>query len=483
MMAKGKKKSSKGSKAQNRFEALPTSLPGSFEGPPTPPDSPSESPPSSFSRLPPQLRPEAAQFRPPAASDKHEQAIQQALEQRSLGFVEQAYETLALAGGKGSADLLQQQAKEKSKAAASLAGHVFLVQASLEKGEWTKALAAVGEAEKEWKEMGREVPFEGVKWKLAGFEGAKKWDEMHMTAADFLPRRPSQMHFNGYYLALACYHFGDLEEAIAAGTASKKAKKGSEEEMKDLGMPLAQARDMLSAKQAGKQAFVDGKFEQAAKHYSKALGVDPQNQKMRGLLLGNRVLAYLKAGQLVPSISDCDVLLALSPKSFKTYLTRAKCFLAQDNVDRALRDLSQGAQMGAGRKEYEAKHTDHYKILGVERSASADDIRKKFRALAREHHPDKCGDEEEFKKIRAAYEVLGDEDKRAGYDRGEEVRFQLRPDDMYGGGIPFAFFFSDILFSSMYGSRASGSGGGGSAGGSGRGRGGRGRGRASGRGR
>jgi curved DNA-binding protein len=63
---------------------------------------------------------------------------------------------------------------------------------------------------------------------------------------------------------------------------------------------------------------------------------------------------------------------------------------------------------------------DYYKILGVPRTASSDDIRKAFRKLAREYHPDVAKDkknaEEKFKEINEAYEVLGDVDKRKKYD-------------------------------------------------------------------
>ena len=59
---------------------------------------------------------------------------------------------------------------------------------------------------------------------------------------------------------------------------------------------------------------------------------------------------------------------------------------------------------------------DYYKILEVEKDASAEDIKKAFRKLAHEHHPDKGGDEDKFKELNEAYEVLSDPDKRRDYD-------------------------------------------------------------------
>ncbi len=60
---------------------------------------------------------------------------------------------------------------------------------------------------------------------------------------------------------------------------------------------------------------------------------------------------------------------------------------------------------------------DYYKILGVSPSASKAEIKKAFREQAKSHHPDKGGDEKQFKKINTAYETLSNEQKRAHYDQ------------------------------------------------------------------
>ena len=60
---------------------------------------------------------------------------------------------------------------------------------------------------------------------------------------------------------------------------------------------------------------------------------------------------------------------------------------------------------------------DYYQILGIEKSASKDEVKKAFRKLATKYHPDKkTGDEAKFKEISEAYSVLSDDKKRAEYD-------------------------------------------------------------------
>ncbi len=94
---------------------------------------------------------------------------------------------------------------------------------------------------------------------------------------------------------------------------------------------------------------------------------------------------------------------------------------------------------------------DHYKVLGVERKATADEIKKAYRKLARKYHPDKNPDdakaEERFKQISTAHDVLGDPDKRKEYDRALANPFSNMGRGGGGGGQPGfdAGGFGDIL--------------------------------------
>ena len=86
---------------------------------------------------------------------------------------------------------------------------------------------------------------------------------------------------------------------------------------------------------------------------------------------------------------------------------------------------------------------DHYQTLGVAKDATVQEIKKAYRKLAMKHHPDKGGNEAEFKKITEAYEVLSDPNKRAQYDNPNPFgNFEF---NMGGSDSPFADIFGDIF--------------------------------------
>ena len=68
----------------------------------------------------------------------------------------------------------------------------------------------------------------------------------------------------------------------------------------------------------------------------------------------------------------------------------------------------------------EVDNSTYYNLIGVEKNATFDQIKKAYRKKAIKEHPDKGGDPEKFKSLTQAYEVLSDKDKRELYDQGGE---------------------------------------------------------------
>jgi molecular chaperone DnaJ len=110
-----------------------------------------------------------------------------------------------------------------------------------------------------------------------------------------------------------------------------------------------------------------------------------------------------------------------------------------------------------------SKKRDYYEVLGVNRDASDEDIKKSYRKLAMKHHPDRNPDnpkaEEQFKEAKEAYEILSDTQKRQAYDQFGHAGVDQQSGAGGAGMGGFADAFSDI-FGDIFGGGRSGGGGG-----------------------
>ncbi|OJD28840.1 tpr-like protein [Diplodia corticola] len=203
-------------------------------------------------------------------------------------------------------------------------------------------------------------------------------------------------------------------------------------------------------KEEGNQAFKSGKYQEAVDTYSQALEVDPQNKGINSKLLQNRATANIKLKNYQQSVDDCTRALELDSTYLKARKTKAKALGELGKFDAAIQELNAVKDASPGEpgidkdirnmqlESKKAQRKDYYKILGVEKDADDNQIKKAYRKLAIVHHPDKNRDDpeaaERFKDIGEAYETLSDPQKRARYDSGEDL---IDPSEMFSGGGGF----------------------------------------------
>jgi len=233
------------------------------------------------------------------------------------------------------------------------------------------------------------------------------------------------------------------------------------------------AKSLKAKKEEGNTAFKAGNLDEAYKLYSEALLIDPCNRSTNAKLYFNRATVAAKQKKTNECISDCDKAIELDPSYVKPLLRRAKCYMESEQYEEAVRDYENLLKSNKGNMEYrqllqeaklelkKSKRKDFYKILGVEKTANDDEIKKAYRKRAMVHHPDRhsSASEEEkkdhetkFKEVGEAYAILSDEKKRRMYDSGQDLE-----DGGCGGG------FHDVdpnsIFQAFFGGGMGGMGG------------------------
>lgn len=187
---------------------------------------------------------------------------------------------------------------------------------------------------------------------------------------------------------------------------------------------LRNVQKLVRTKEEGNAAFKARDYQRAIELYSAALGLDPNNKDINSKVLQNRAQAYIAIKDYEHAIGDCTEALRLDPSYVKAMKIRAKAYAGAEKWEDAIRDYKKvaesnpsepGIQEDIRRAELEqkkAQRKDYYKILGVPKDASEQDIKKAYRKLAIKYHPDKNRDgeagDEKFKEIGEAYETLID---------------------------------------------------------------------------
>ncbi|XP_076624457.1 tetratricopeptide repeat protein 2 [Colletes latitarsis] len=201
------------------------------------------------------------------------------------------------------------------------------------------------------------------------------------------------------------------------------------------------AKNLKKKKNEGNAAYKMEQYQEAYKLYTEALTIDPQNIVTNAKLHFNKATVATKLGLLSESVAECTEALKLDNNYLKALLRRAASYMELKKYEDAIHDLEKAYKMDKSRDNkrllMEAKlalkismRKDYYKILGIDKNASTDDIKKAYRKRAMVHHPDrhpnategeKKEQEKKFKDVGEAYEILSDPKKRSRYDNGHDV--------------------------------------------------------------
>jgi len=165
--------------------------------------------------------------------------------------------------------------------------------------------------------------------------------------------------------------------------------------------------------------------------------------------------AYIKEKKPELTMKWCNMAIELDEKNINNYINRGEAFMLKEDYEQAIRDFNKAREINPQNPQIMeklqkaqklmklAKRKDYYKILNVPRTATKREIKKAYRKLAQQYHPDKYEGnmtkeqvQDKMSEINQAYEVLSDDELRERYDNGED------PNDPTGGqqGNPFQGF-------------------------------------------
>ncbi|XP_050242953.1 dnaJ protein P58IPK homolog [Quercus robur] len=220
-------------------------------------------------------------------------------------------------------------------------------------------------------------------------------------------------------------------------------------------------KNLLKKSKSAEDNVNKGKLRVAVEDFKGALALDPNHLAHNVHLHLGLCKVLVKLGRGKDAITSCNEALNIDGELLDALVQRGEAKLLTEDWEGAVEDLKAAAQqspqdmeireslMRAEKALKMSKRKDWYKILEVSKTASVSEIKRAYKKLALQWHPDKNVENREeaeakFREIAAAYEVLSNEEKRTRYDRGEDV------EDMggqggggfnFGGGQPFTFTF------------------------------------------
>lgn len=197
--------------------------------------------------------------------------------------------------------------------------------------------------------------------------------------------------------------------------------------------------------------FKSGDYESAIKGFTECLELFPNNKSYNSTIYLNLALCHSKLNRPDMALKDLNQAIENNQDYAKAFVKRGEINLELENYEEAVRDFEKAKTISPSEfniqqklkdakvKLKQSKRKDYYKILGVSKTATQDEIKKAYRKLALKWHPDKNNASEEqkvladkmFKDIGEAYALLSDPQKRDRYDNGMDL------EDIEGGGAGF----------------------------------------------
>uniref|UniRef100_A0A8D0LLE8 DnaJ homolog subfamily C member 7 n=1 Tax=Sus scrofa TaxID=9823 RepID=A0A8D0LLE8_PIG len=283
-----------------------------------------------------------------------------------------------------------------------------------------------------------------------------RYPEAQSVASDIL--RMDSTNADALYVRGLCLYYEDcIEKAVQFFVQALRMAPDHEKAC----IACRNAKALKAKKEDGNKAFKEGNYKLAYELYTEALGIDPNNIKTNAKLYCNRGTVNSKLRKLDDAIEDCTHAVKLDDTYIKAYLRRAQCYMDTEQYEEAVRDYEKVYQTEKTKEHKQllknaqlelkkSKRKDYYKILGVDKNASEDEIKKAYRKRALMHHPDRHSgasaevqkeEEKKFKEVGEAFTILSDPKKKTRYDSGQDLDEEgMNMGDFDANNIFKAFF-------------------------------------------
>ncbi|XP_037587608.1 dnaJ homolog subfamily C member 7 [Cebus imitator] len=224
-----------------------------------------------------------------------------------------------------------------------------------------------------------------------------RYPEAQSVASDIL--RMDSTNADALYVRGLCLYYEDcIEKAVQFFVQALRMAPDHEKAC----IACRNAKALKAKKEDGNKAFKEGNYKLAYELYTEALGIDPNNIKTNAKLYCNRGTVNSKLRKLDDAIEDCTNAVKLDDTYIKAYLRRAQCYMDTEQYEEAVRDYEKVYQTEKTKEHKQllknaqlelkkSKRKDYYKILGVDKNASEDEIKKAYRKRALMHHPGRVG--------------------------------------------------------------------------------------------